>query len=311
MNIYDKKLKNLSDQINIMLQEANMMPEILGKDPSDGLNEVIARGMKDKDIGKRIYKETLKANEALRKNKPLTQAKTTEEELEKKSKMPITQGELDLMDDADTYGAKAAVLGLTASVVAAIPVVSSFCTGVEQVQNITASAINASNYQDFTKFVQSLKKIKSDNSIWASLTTSTNAKALAGENLQTIQRGYVAIGIAMILVSLVLAFLAGMKLDIVGAIKDAIKNVNTTNILKVLGKVVAVSALFLPAVVGTAMLVVVFGGFSNSGVAAEILKKFYPIVKVSNKLIDVVTKVSVKAAAQKVSSIKRMKSVKK
>jgi hypothetical protein len=126
-----------------------------------------------------------------------------------------------------------------------------------------------------------------------------------------IKKGYIMAGVAMILVSLILVILAGVKLDVIGSIKEALKSLDIRNIMASVGKMLAIGALALPAVIGAMLIVIAVGGFKESDTAAKVASACYPVLKVVNIIVAKVIEVSQNAARNKVSSIKKMKALKK
>lgn len=299
-DLYTLKLKNLSEQISLMLMEAEgdvaneassslerMQSYLSANDPENAKNQLRVSWLKLSGIYQKV-----------------------EDAIVEKANTP-TDAENIAAEDALNAGIKAAILSITAVAVATVGALNIFAKGLDDVKQMTDMALGSSNYQDFSKHVNALKKIVSDTSLWSKLTVSSAAKEAAGSNVAMIKKGYIMAGVAMILVSLILVILAGVKLDVVGSIKEALKSLDIRNIMASVGKMVAIGVLALPAVIGAMLIVIAVGGFKESDMASKVASACYPVLKVVNIIVAKVIEVSQNAARNKVSSIKKMKALKK
>lgn len=291
-DLYTLKLKNLSEQINLMLMEAegDVVNETEGA--VSQINEAVGGEQVAQDAKGFFGKVSSKFEVVVKAATP-------------------TDAEKIAAEDTLNAGLRTAILSITAVAVAAVGTLNIFAKGLDDIKQMTNLALNSSNYQDFSKHVNALKKIASDTSLWSKLTVSGAAKEAAGSNVAMIKKGYIMAGVAMILVSLILVILAGVKLDIVGSIKEALKSLDIRNIMASVGKMIAIGALALPAVIGAILIVIAVGGFKESDIASKVASACYPVLKVVNIIVAKVIEVSQNAARNKVSSIKKMKALKK
>jgi hypothetical protein len=317
-DLYTLKLKNLSEQINLMLMEAGMdeMSGIATPTAVPGTSDVadIVNQEAQKDF--EAMKSYLGGKSAEKQSRDYF-SKVSGFTDKMKKHMDIAQKNMPSADEiqrgieGETSGIQAVILTGTGIIVSALGALNIFAKGLDEVKKLTNLSLNSNNYQDFIKYTNALKKIASDTSLWSKLTVSSSAREAAGANMAMIKKGYISAGVAMILVSLILVILAGVKLDILGSIKEALKSLDIRNIMASIGKIVAIGALSLPAVIGICLIIIAMGGFNDTGLASKVAGSCYPVLKVVNIIVAKVIEVSQNAARNKVSSIKKMKALKK
>ena len=147
------------------------------------------------------------------------------------------------------------------------------------------SAKESGKYQDFQKYISSLQKIKTNDSFWSKLTTAQEARDISDSSLNTFKKGYITIGICMILCSIISLIAFSLNVDVLKPLIDSVKKLDWKGILAGVGKIVAVTALAIPAVIGVAMIFVGMTGFPEKGAAPTVLAIFSPVVKLSNTII--------------------------
>jgi hypothetical protein len=317
-DLYTLKLKNLSEQINLMLMEAGMddMSGIATPTAAPGTSDVTAiveyeaqkdfEAMKSYLGGKSAEKQS---RDYFSKVSGFTDKMKKHMDIAQKN-MP-SANEIQRGIEGETSGIQAVILTGTGIIVSALGALNIFAKGLDEVKKLTNLALNSNNYQDFTKYTNALKKIASDTSLWSKLTVSSAAREAAGANMAMIKKGYISAGVAMILVSLILVILAGIKLEFISSIKEAVKELDVKSILSALAKLLGLGALILPAILGVCIIVLAMGGFNDAGIASKVAGACYPVLKVVNIIVAKVIEVSQNAARNKVSSIKKMKALKK
>ena len=316
-NLYAQKLKNLSDQINIMLMEAGLdgEPELTempgasdAKADADAEAAKMLVRMKNYLGGKSYDKQS---KDYFSKVSGFTERIKKVSDIQQKPGMQPSADELANYEAGEQSGLKAIILSGTAIVVGTLGFLNIFAKGLDEVKKMTDLALNSSNYQEFSKAVKALQKIATNNSLWSKLTVSSSAKQLAMTNTDIIKKGYIMAGVAMIIVSVILVTLTGSMIDIVGSIKEAIKSLDVKAILVAIGKMLGLGVLVMPAILGVCLIVIAIHGFNDGDTAAKVASACYPVMKVINVIIAKIIEVSQNAARNKVQSIKKMKALKK
>jgi hypothetical protein len=147
------------------------------------------------------------------------------------------------------------------------------------------SAKESGKYKDFQKYITSLRKIRDNDSFWSKLTTAQEARDISDSSLNTFKKGYITIGICMILCSIISLIAFSFNVDTFKPLIDAVKKLDWKGILVGIGKIVAITALAIPAVIGVAMIFVGMTGFPEKGAAPAVLAIFSPVVQLSNNII--------------------------
>lgn len=147
------------------------------------------------------------------------------------------------------------------------------------------SAKESGKYKDFQKYIGSLQKIKTNDSFWSKLTTAQEARDISDSSLNAFKKGYITIGICMILCSIISLIAFSINVDVLKPLMESIKKLDWKGILSGIGKIVAVTALAVPAVIGVAMVFVGMTGFPEKGAAPAVLAIFSPVVQLSNNII--------------------------
>lgn len=154
----------------------------------------------------------------------------------------------------------------------------------EAIANVK-SAKESGKYKDFQKYITSLQKIRDNDSFWSKLTTAQEARDISDSSLNTFKKGYITIGICMILCSIISLIAFSFNVDTFKPLIDAVKKLDWKGILVGIGKIVAITALAIPAVIGVAMIFVGMTGFPEKGAAPAVLAIFSPVVQLSNNII--------------------------
>lgn len=300
-HLYTLKLKNLYNQISLMLMEAEGDVEehkMSIKTSLDNMKNYLGGKSYDKQA-KDYFAKVSGFTDKLKKSS-----------FDAQGKMPSV-GEIEADAVEKISALKATILSATSLIAGAIGFLNIFAKGLEDVKKMTDLTLNADNYQEFSKSVKALQKLASNNSIWSKLTVSSSAKELAMSNSDVIKKGYIMAGVAMIITSVILVALTGSMVNVVGSIEEAIKSLDVKSILSALGKMLGLGVLVIPAILGVCLILVALHGFNNEELASKVASACYPVMKVINMIIAKVIELSQNIARNKVQYVKKMKALKK
>lgn len=157
---------------------------------------------------------------------------------------------------------------------------------LDRVKEATAKALSNGNISDLSKHVNTLKKI-SGQGFWNSLINQKEGRDLAASNIEGIRKGYITVGIGLILISVLSIVILSNNMDVIGPLTESVKKLDLKGIASALGELLTFGFAALPAILGVCFIVVAKNCFINveGSVAGKILTVFSPVVSFANKII--------------------------
>lgn len=300
--LYIAKLRNLSEQINIMLMEAEGLTEA-SEQMVNNVKMSITKLLKTSFVVKPgKLTELLKLAEE-NPTEAWKQATAYMKVSPSETKELIAKGTAwQKLGKSIATGAKAnlGTIAVSLVTVALVPVLGSLREklSMKEVKEVTGKAMNAKSYQEAVKYINALKKINSNNSLWSKLTTSQSARDLAETNVNAFKKSYITIGVALCIASLVACIMFGLSVDIIEPLIESAKKLDWGGILSGLGKLAVLGLLAAPAMLGACMIYIGIKGFPEKGIAADVLEALAPVVQIANKSVKSVLEVAELVASQ-------------
>lgn len=306
-NLYVAKLKNLSDQINIMLMEA------------EGLTEASEAMVKNTKLAiEKLFKTSFfikpgKLSELLKlaEENPVKawqEATAYMKVAPAESKALITKGTAwqklfkGMKSFAGSTGGKATIGTIAVALLAAVtaPLLGSLREklSMNEVKELTGKAMDAKSFQDTTKYINALKKVATNDSLWSKITTAQSARDLAASNVEAFKKSYVTVGAAMCIASVILCVIFAGTVDTFGPLIEAVKKMDIKGIMVGLGKLAIFGLLAVPAMIGACLIYVGLKGFPEEGIAAQVLEALAPVVQLANQAVKSILELAQEAAAQ-------------
>lgn len=305
-NLYLAKLKNLSDQINIMLMEAqgglqeaghamgmSKMEKILEslkasgrvtKDEIDGLLQLWEEGQQNEG-GLKLFSNRLRVL--------LKKSREAAPNVSSSTWKSITDFLMNNKKSSISVG-----IGLIVLASSAVFSTISRALSVNNVKDLTNKAINAQSYKETLKYINALKKVATNDSLWSKITTSQAARNLAATNAEAFKKSYITVGSALCIASVIACIIFGVSVDTFGPLIESIKKLDFKGILVSLGKLVALTALAIPGLIGVCFIIIGLKGFPEQGIAADILEALAPVVQLANQAVKSILELAQEAAAQ-------------
>jgi hypothetical protein len=293
-DLYIAKLKNLSDQINIMLMEANELMTAEGTKLAQKLKasvEEIGMLLKYKAEGNTADYQKLYL-------KLFNRARETASKSGDVIKLPSVFWQK--LSRIAQYKTPIAAVGIALVTLITAPLLGSLREklSVNNVKELTGKAMDAKTFQDTTKYINALKKVATNNSLWSKITTAQSARDLASSNVEAFKKSYITVGAALCIASAILCVIFAGTVDTFGPLIEAIKSLNIKGILAGLAKIAVFGVLAVPAVIGGCLIFVGINGFPEQGIAADILEALAPVVQLANQAVKSILELAQEAAAQ-------------
>lgn len=147
---------------------------------------------------------------------------------------------------------------------------------IDDVKNNISLAMNAKDYSQFLKYMKALKNIQEKR--WFKIASYNNeAVKISDTFIESMKAGYIALGSALIITSLIMCLVLGLLTKPFSDIINAIKEKDIGLAIKGLAKIAGVGLLALPAILGIILIAVALTNFDDKSKAAEIIKKLGPI----------------------------------
>jgi hypothetical protein len=158
--------------------------------------------------------------------------------------------------------------------------------------------MDAKSFQDTSKYINALKKVATNDSLWSKITTAQSARDLAASNVEAFKKSYVTVGAAMCIASVILCVIFAGTVDTFGPLIEAVKKMDIKGIMVGLGKLAIFGLLAVPAMIGACLIYVGLKGFPEEGIAAQVLEALAPVVQLANQAVKSILELAQEAAAQ-------------